>query len=282
MNNKGARCENACREKREYIWREKVEGEGYEEHDLFTYGKEKLEQFRDFCIQMVSGTDFNRLGKENILKEVRKEIKNCNIQLFFRFFRRRFGYSEFQIQTTFREFINNNVENHPKVRDYPVSKVLMNGCPCDFKDVTIRELINAASDSLGQFTAFFSKKRIYKKGIYFTEAESKELKPNTEELIALGSSNGKVTRVGLVKYRLGIPMDTYIARNGKGLSYYQFRAMVQLPHTCKYSDLTLDQLYTLRDKVLPELELDLEKQVIQWKKRLSRIEEVMKEKGYME
>ena len=58
--------------------------------------------------------------------------------------------------------------------------------------------------------------------------------------------------------------------------------MVQLPHTCKYSDLTLDQLYTLRDKVLPELELDLEKQVIQWKKRLSRIEEVMKEKGYME
>ena len=66
----------------------------------------------------------------------------------------------------------------------------------------------------------------------------------------------------------------------KGLSYSQLRAMVLLKSR-KYSELSVDQLKTLRNVVLFALSDEARFHISQWESRMAQIEEVAKERGIL-
>jgi hypothetical protein len=113
---------------------------------------------------------------------------------------------------------------------------------------------------------------ILKQGLWFTTAESKDL---TELDI-----NGKIrNKLDVVKERLGLRPDTNILINPKGLTYSQLRAMINLTSK-KYTDLTTEQLQTLRNRILFASEENIRLHISQWERRINQINEVAKYKEF--
>lgn len=82
-----------------------------------------------------------------------------------------------------------------------------------------------------------------------------------------------------MKERLGLKPSINIYITPKGLSYTQLRAMVLLKSK-KYSELTTDQLKTLRNVILFALSDEARFHISQWESRMEQIEMVASEKGY--
>jgi hypothetical protein len=66
---------------------------------------------------------------------------------------------------------------------------------------------------------------------------------------------------------------------GKGLTYTELRAMLTLKSK-KYSDLTTDQLLTLRNKVLYRFSDEIDYHISQWEERIEQLEKVANLKGF--
>lgn len=68
--------------------------------------------------------------------------------------------------------------------------------------------------------------------------------------------------------------------DSKGLSYKEFRSLIQLPPLPKISSLTTVTLKLLRDKILLLLDNDLNYHIDKWTNLMQNVELVAKEKGY--
>jgi hypothetical protein len=109
---------------------------------------------------------------------------------------------------------------------------------------------------------------ITKMGLWFTKAEENELK---------GTSNTE--RLKIAKERLRLPDKLNLRFSEKGLSYHEMRAMLVLPKKQKYSDMTTEQLVTLRNKVLLRFQREVDGHIYSWKRLQKQIELVAKSKG---
>ena len=84
-------------------------------------------------------------------------------------------------------------------------------------------------------------------------------------------------RLEVIKERLRLSSNVVIRVNNKGLSYTELRAMLTL-RSKKYSDLTTDQLLTLRNKVLFRFEDEIDYHISQWEERIRQLKIVAAEK----
>jgi len=109
---------------------------------------------------------------------------------------------------------------------------------------------------------------ITKMGLWFTKAEENELK---------GNSN--VDRLKIAKEKLHLPDKLVLRFSEKGLSYREMRAMLNLPKKQKYSDMTTEQLVTLRNKVLFRLQKEIDGHIFSWNRLKKQIQLVAKAKG---
>ena len=115
---------------------------------------------------------------------------------------------------------------------------------------------------------------ITKLGVWFTQAELLEL---TEKDPKTGKNKD---RLDVIRERLGLKASTKIHVNqGKGLTYTELRAMLTLKSK-KYSDLTTDQLLTLRNKVLYRFSDEIDYHISQWEERIEQLEKVANMKGF--
>ena len=85
-------------------------------------------------------------------------------------------------------------------------------------------------------------------------------------------------RVEIVKERLGLKPNVNIHITPKGINYTQLRAMILL-RSKKYSELTTDQLKTLRNIILFSLIDESQFHANQWEERLRQIEIIADLKG---
>lgn len=85
-------------------------------------------------------------------------------------------------------------------------------------------------------------------------------------------------RLELIKERLGLKQDVRLTVKPSGLNMAELRAMLNLKPK-KYSEMTTDQLVTLRNKVLFKLENEVQHHIDQWEERKSQIEKVAESKG---
>ena len=149
----------------------------------------------------------------------------------------------------------------------------MDHVPEEFRDVTIENVLDGCLYRLGIFDRrHLSLNFITKLGVWFTPAEIKDLTIKDE------STGKNRDRLDVIKERLRLTPSTNIRVNNKGLSYTELRAMLTLKSKI-YSDLTTDQLVSLRNKVLFRFEDEIDYHISQWQERLRQIKLVAEERG---
>lgn len=153
--------------------------------------------------------------------------------------------------------------------------VLFNGLEPEFEKITVNKLMDACFDKLDVLnTKLITEKFILAQGIWLTDEEKKDL---TEY-----DSEGKVrNRMEVIKDRLAgwINPNARLRISQTGLTYNEFRSLVQLGQMPKISSLSTTTLKTLRDKVLLLLDNDLDYHISKWQLLIKHIEKVANTKG---
>lgn len=150
--------------------------------------------------------------------------------------------------------------------------VIMSGVPVIYERITIGDLLNACFDKLGTFNKkLLSDKFILSQGIWLTEDEKKDL---TEY-----EPDGTMRKwLDVVKERLFLA-NVRLRIDQKGLSYSEFRSLIQMDKLPKISALPTATLKLLRDKILLLLDGDLNYHIDKWTDIITQLEKVAEYKG---
>ena len=180
------------------------------------------------------------------------------------------------LRISLRQFIENTNEKlteqgKKEIEDWsdiPISEAASQ-LPDEFKDISISDVMDGCIDYLGAMTKqHLTMTFITKMGMWFTKVEENEIK-----------ANSNTERLKIAKEKLHLPEKLVLRLSEKGLSYHEMRAMLILSKRQKYSDMTTEQLVTLKNKVLPRLEKEIDRHIYNWKKLKKQIEIVAKYKN---
>ena len=271
----------------EFIWKgRKVKiGDNYvqESERIDEMSESRLKECYKHCIKMLTNDEVKTLGRYNVLEEVNEQINKCNVELFLRYcenaYLRREGsvpIPRFKMNLNIRSFIMNSEEEAEKQDanlDWNTISInhMISELPAEFNTISIQDALEGCIDCLGVFNKqHLTLTFLTKMGIWFTKAEENELK---------APSNAE--RLKLAKEKLHLPDKLVLRFSEKGLSYKEMRAMLIIPsgRRQKYSDMTTEQLVTLKNKVLPRLQVTIDNHIKNWKKLKKQIEIVAKNKG---
>lgn len=256
-----------------FIWKgEKKEINGVmtqEEIRLIDADEKQLNKFYNHCMSMLYNQDKQNPGRYLLLDIIKDQIARCNCELFLRWLEQEKGKPRFTFLSDVRTILDNNKENIPDTTNIPISTIV-GGCPDEFKEIPISLIIDGCIDRLGYFNKqHITLSFILKQGLWFTQQELKDLTEKNED----GTTKD---RVEVVKERLGLTkpgINPYITP--KGLNFAQLKAMISL-RSKKYSELTTDQLKTLRNIILFALSDEVRFHINQWEARISQLQEVAK------
>ena len=261
-----------------FVWKgeKKKDGERYvqDNEKIVDMSPERLKTCYNHCEKMLHNDDPKHLGRYNVLEEVTDQLNKCNVELLLRYYENSYLHNENRsdikrksLWISLRQLMSNN----PEVTDWskvPVTQISTD-LPSEFNDINIADVMDGCIDYLGAFLKqHLTMTFITKMGLWFTKAEENELK---------GTSNAD--RLKIAKERLHLPEKLNLRFSEKGLSYHEMRAMLVLPKKQKYSDMTTEQLVTLRDKVLLRFQREVDGHIYSWKRLQKQIELVAKSKG---
>ena len=152
--------------------------------------------------------------------------------------------------------------------------VLFTGLPPIYEKVTVGKLMDVCFDKLDVLNKkMITDKFIIAQGIWLTDEEKREL---TE----LGAGGKIRNRMEVIKERLCLNPDIRLRVSPTGLSFAEFRALIQLSDLPRISSLSTIALKTLRDKVLLLLDNDLDYHINKWMKIKKDIERVAEYKNW--
>lgn len=240
---------------------------------------EQLIGFYNHCKSMLYSVDSTNPGRLVLLDIIKDQRERCNTELYLRFLENAYLPSDrtkiqrFTYWNSIYSYMENNRESFPKDQ---LDKILITsvtkGVPDDFASLTINYVRNGCLDTLGSLNRkHITLTFITKLGLWLTPQEKKEF-------IEDSKATGKSTK-DLIKERCGLKLNTNLKVNPKGLlSFKEFRAMVTLKNK-KYSEMTTDQLLTLRNKVLFALEDEVSYHASQWQERIEQIKKVADARG---
>ena len=243
---------------------------------------DRLKECWEHCEKMLYNEDSKFLGRYNVLEEVNEQINKCNVELFFRYLENSYLHKEnsqsiprFKMMIAIRDFIKNSEKDAKEQgisldwNSISVSHLNAAEFPSEFQDITISDALDGSTDNLGSFNKqHLTMTFITKMGVWFTKQEENEIKVN---------SNAE--RLKTVKDKLHLPTKLNLRFSDKGLSFHEMRAMLILPKKQKYSDMTTEQLVTLRNKVLPRLLKEIDSHIFNWERLQKQIEIVARSKG---
>ena len=258
-----------------FIWKgEKKEVNGVLTQDevrLVDASEEQLKKFYNHCVSMLYNEDKQNPGRYLLLNIIKDQIERCNCELFLRWLEQEKGKPRFTFLSDIRTILDNNKDSIPDTKSVPISAIV-GGCPDEFKDIPISLVIEGCIDRLGYFNKqHITLSFIIKQGLWFTQQELKDLTERNED--------GTVKdRVEVVKEKLGLKPNINVYITPKGLSFAQLKAMLLL-RSKKYSELTTDQLKTLRNVILFALSDEVRFHINQWESRIAQLNEVAEYKG---
>ena len=259
-----------------FVWKgEKKEVNGVltqEEIRLIDADENQLRKFYNHCMSMLYNEDKQNPGRYLLLNIIKDQIERCNCELFLRWLEQEKGKPRFTFLSDIRTILDNNKDSIPDTKSVPISAIV-GGCPDEFKEIPISLIIDGCIDRLGYFNKqHITLSFILKQGLWFTQQELKDLTEKNED----GTTKD---RVEVVKERLGLikpGINPYITP--KGLNFAQLKAMISL-RSKKYSELTTDQLKTLRNVILFALSDEVRFHINQWESRITQLKEVAEFKG---
>lgn len=239
---------------------------------LMDISQNELNRYHRHCEQMLTNRDIYKPGKLVIRENIQKCWDSCNAELFARYL---MHDCETDIKTNkdLLDFINvqrkvNNVDVEDSI------SVLFTGLPPIYEKVTVGKLMDVCFDKLDVLNKkMITDKFIIAQGIWLTDEEKREL----TELEA----GGKIrNRMEVIKERLCLNPDIRLRVSPTGLSFAEFRALIQLSDLPRISSLSTIALKTLRDKVLLLLDNDLDYHINKWMKIKKDIERVAEYKNW--
>lgn len=239
---------------------------------LMDISQNELKRYHRHCEQMLTNRDIYKPGKLVIRENIQKCWDSCNAELFARYL---MHDCETDIKTNkdLLDFINvqrkvNNVDVEDSI------SVLFTGLPPIYEKVTVGKLMDVCFDKLDVLNKkMITDKFIIAQGIWLTDEEKREL----TELEA----GGKIrNRMEVIKERLCLNPDIRLRVSPTGLSFAEFRALIQLSDFPRISSLSTIALKTLRDKVLLLLDNDLDYHINKWMKIKKDIERVAEYKNW--
>ncbi len=261
-----------------FIWKgeKRKEGDKYVQEDekIADMSPERLKACYNHCEKMLHNDDPRHLGRYNVLEEVTDQINKCNVELLLRYFENAYIHNDNRGNIERKSLwisLRKLMANNPEINDWskvPITQISTD-LPSEFNDINIADVMDGCIDYLGALDKqHLTMTFITKMGLWFTKAEENELK---------GSSNTE--RLKIAKDKLHLPSKLNLRFSEKGLSYHEMRAMLILPKKQKYSDMTTEQLSTLRNKVLLRFQREVDGHIFSWKRLQKQIELVAKSKG---
>lgn len=262
-----------------FVWKgeKKKDGEKFvqDQKRLIDMTSDELKKCYVHCKKMLYNDDPKHLGRYNVLEEVNDEINKCNVELLLRYFENNYQHDNrgsikrFSLMLSLRELMKNN----PEIMDWtkvPITHISEN-LPSEFDTINIADVLDGCTDNLGAFDkVHLTMTFITKMGLWFTKAEENELK---------GETNSNTERLRIAKERLHLPTKLILRFSEKGLSFHEMRAMLTLPKKQKYSDMTTEQLTTLRNKVLLRFQREVDGHIFSWNRLKKQIELVASDKN---
>ena len=266
-----------------FIWKgPKKENRTQDEIKLVDATPDQLKEFYEHCKSMLYSTDKVNPGRYTLKDIVRDQINKCNTELYLRYLENKYlssterkSYPRYLLMKDLKTFLDANIEAIPRDQ-WKIAKVseAMDNIPEEFRDVTIENVLDGCIDTLGTFDKrHLSLNFLTKLGVWFTPAELKDLTVKDE---VTGKNKD---RIKVIIERLRLNSNTQIKVSSKGLSYAELRSMLTLK-VKKYSDLTTEQLLTLRNKVLFRFENEIDYHISQWEERIKQLEMVANSKGF--
>lgn len=258
-----------------FVWKLARKNDGtQEEIKLMDATPEQLNKFYKHCNSMLNSTDKLNPGRNVLLNIINEQREKCNIELFLRKLENGSicadgkGYPRYLYLKDLREFINKNKDQFPadELKNISIA-ACTNGLPREFERISINDVMDGCLDQLNYFdNKHITFSFILNLGVYLTPEEMKEFD--------LKDADGKTcSKLEVVKELLNINPSVRLIVKPSGLNFKELRAMINL-RPKKYSELTTDQLVTLRNKVLFKLENEVKYHISQWEERIRQIKMV--------
>lgn len=262
-----------------FVWKLARRADGsQEEIQLMNATPDQLNQFYKHCYSMLYSTDRLNPGRYVLLDIIREQREKCNVELYLRklkdgTFTNGESYPRHLYCQDVLNCIRMNKEHFPQNELKNISiTAITGGVPKEFSRLSIDSVISGCLDTLGNFdNKHITFSFILNLGVYLTPEEMKEFNEKDKD----GNTRSKLE---VIKERLNIKPSVRLIVKPTGLNYTELRAMLNL-RSKKYSDLTTDQLITLRNKVLFRLEQEVNFHIEQWEERVRQIELVAQTKG---
>lgn len=206
-------------------------------------------------------------GKLKIRENIHKTWDACNTELFVRYLLHECN-TDIKTKKDLLDYINNQRTQYDKDILNESISILFNGLDPIFEKVTVTRLMDACFDKLDVLNKkIITDKFILAQGIWLTDEEKVELTETDE--------NGRTrNRMEVIKERLCLSPDIRLRISPTGLSFSEFRSLVQLTSLPKISSLSTIALKTLRDKILLLLDNDLNYHIDKWNTLMSNIQRV--------
>lgn len=219
------------------------------------------------CWEMLYNTSPFNPGKVTIKTTIKKTWDACNTELFMRWLLHEANIPGLKTNVDVIALINEYRDGDEDILNNSIS-TMFDGLDPIFERITISRLMDACFDKLDILNKkMITDKFILSQGLWLTDEEKVELTVRDEQ--------GRMrNRIEVVKERLCLPNDVKIRICPTGLSFTEFRSLVQLTAFPKISSLTTIALKTLRDKILLLLDNDLNYHIEKWTTLLNNIARV--------
>jgi hypothetical protein len=262
-----------------FVWKYPRKTDGsQEEIRLIDATAEQLNQFYSHCKSMLYSESKSNPGRYILLDIIREQREKCNVELYLR--KLNDGsltngepYPRHLYCQDIMSCIRQNKEIFPqnKLKELSIS-MITGSIPREFSRLSISSVIDGCLDQLGTInTTHITYNFILNMGIYLTPSELKDCNEKDAE-------GNRRKKPDIIKERLGLKPTARLTIKPNGLSFSEFRSMLKLTPT-KYSNLTTDQLTTLRNKVLFRLEQEVNYHIDQWEDLMRKIELVAENKN---
>ena len=210
----------------------------------------ELQEAYTHVLDMLYRRSNNKYGKYEIRKNIQNMYTACNAELFHRYIQYNEVVDLFKTNKDILDFINAFKEQHHVTNEDSILKVFSN-IPKEYETLTVGDLLKACLDSLYPISRkIISNKFIISLGIWLTNED----KRNLTEFRSDGTLRPWVE---VLKERLFID-GGYFKVSPSGLSYSELRSLINLQDNSRVSTLSSETLRFLRDKILLQLDNNLE------------------------
>lgn len=252
-----------------YVWKAGKEKDAngnfvQKEVKLMEATVDQLRGFLAHCNSMLNNQDKDRPGRYPLLQIIQSQKDRCGVELFLRESEAE-GVSRYTIIDSIKQVIRNSGISQEQMKSMVLGDFIV--VKSQFHSLPIKLIQDGCLNRLGKFDkSHITLTFILKQGLRILPEEEKEL----SETFADGS---KRNYLDVVRERLNIVDHLNLKIDSKGLTYSQLRAMLNLRNRY-YNELTVDQLKTLRYRILFSLEDEIMFHISQWENRMGQIKEV--------